>query len=45
MGQPYDFKIDSWSIGVLTYQMLTGFPPFEVNAKSKKGEHPRLEYK
>jgi aurora kinase len=26
---PYDDKIDSWSVGVLTYEMLIGRPPYE----------------
>lgn len=26
---PYDQKIDSWSVGILAYEMLTGRPPYE----------------
>lgn len=25
---PYDQKIDSWSVGILAYEMLTGRPPY-----------------
>ncbi|EAR83438.2 Serine/Threonine kinase domain protein (macronuclear) [Tetrahymena thermophila SB210] len=28
-GKDYDFKVDIWSIGVLTYELITGKPPFE----------------
>jgi serine/threonine protein kinase len=26
---PYDEKIDSWSVGILAYEMLIGRPPYE----------------
>ena len=25
----YDFSVDNWCIGVLTYEFLVGHPPFE----------------
>ncbi len=27
--QPYDFAVDWWSFGVLCFEMLMGFPPFQ----------------
>lgn len=44
-GSDYDMKLDNWAIGVLTYEFLTGKPPFESNSQApnkldsiKKGE-------
>ncbi|RLN93023.1 hypothetical protein BBJ28_00019784 [Nothophytophthora sp. Chile5] len=28
LGEPYDFRTDSWSLGVLTYELLVGATPF-----------------
>eukprot|EP00270_Netrium_digitus_P001062 TRINITY_DN11177_c0_g1_i4.p1 TRINITY_DN11177_c0_g1~~TRINITY_DN11177_c0_g1_i4.p1 ORF type:complete len:304 (+),score=17.73 TRINITY_DN11177_c0_g1_i4:122-1033(+) len=28
-GEPYDFKVDLWSAGVILYTMLSGFMPYE----------------
>ena len=28
LGEAYDAKVDVWAIGVMTYIMLTGSPPF-----------------
>ena len=31
-GEQYDEKIDNWGIGVLTFELLTGKPPFEASS-------------
>jgi len=44
-GQPYDNSVDIWSIGVITYILLCGFPPFygtndqQIFEKILKGEY------
>jgi len=32
-GEQYDRHTDNWSIGILTYEFLTGRPPFEKRSK------------
>lgn len=27
--QPYDYKVDNWALGVLTFELLFGYAPFE----------------
>ena len=31
MNETYDHRIDIWSIGVLTFELCTGSPPFEAS--------------
>ena len=32
---PYDRSVDIWAIGVLTYEFLTGSPPFESQSEQE----------
>ena len=31
--QPYDFGVDMWSLGIMTYEMVTGYSPFTGTEK------------
>lgn len=35
-GADYDQKLDNWAIGVLTFEFLTGKPPFDANQAPSK---------
>lgn len=30
-GIPYDHQVDMWSLGIMTYEMVTGYSPFFGN--------------
>ena len=32
-GRPHTKLVDLWALGVLTYEFVTGGPPFEVSAR------------
>jgi len=34
-GQVYDSKVDVWSLGIIFYEMLTGFTPFTCNNRDE----------
>lgn len=34
-GEPYDYKTDIWSLGILIYEMLTGKTPFHANSTAQ----------
>lgn len=39
-GQPYDFSVDWWALGVLCFEMMAGRSPFEIN--DNPSENPDL---
>lgn len=30
MGKAYDYKVDIWALGILSYELLTGKLPFQI---------------
>lgn len=47
--QPYSEKVDIWSLGVITYQLLSGKTPFESKRSLKKIDwnikHKQISFK
>jgi len=39
MGEPYDVAVDVWSIGVISYVLLCGFPPFYGDSQKELFEN------
>jgi len=39
MGEPYDMAVDIWSIGVIAYVLLCGFPPFYGDSQKELFEN------
>eukprot|EP01118_Nematostelium_gracile_P002192 TRINITY_DN1241_c0_g1_i1.p1 TRINITY_DN1241_c0_g1~~TRINITY_DN1241_c0_g1_i1.p1 ORF type:complete len:497 (+),score=186.11 TRINITY_DN1241_c0_g1_i1:111-1493(+) len=39
MGDPYDMAVDIWSIGVISYVLLCGFPPFYGDSQKELFEN------
>jgi serine/threonine protein kinase len=29
--EPYDFSVDMWSLGIMIYEIVTGYSPFSAN--------------
>ena len=42
---PYDYKVDNWTIGVLTYELLTGASPFQPvqNSQSQNDVYRNIQ--
>ncbi|KAK2005258.1 kinase-like protein, partial [Colletotrichum eremochloae] len=41
----YDEKVDLWSLGVLTYELLVGIPPFEDTPKKTRSRIAKADLK
>jgi len=39
LGEPYDMAVDVWSIGVISYVLLCGFPPFYGDSQKELFEN------
>lgn len=41
-GKPYDNSVDFWSLGVITYILLSGKPPFEAEDEKQLFERIKM---
>lgn len=39
--QPHDNKVDIWGLGILCYEFICGYPPFEADDQKKTYERIR----
>lgn len=40
LGQPYDYSCDWWSLGIIIFEMLYGYPPFA--SKTREGTRTKI---